>query len=136
MNEEPVGHYYGDKVRVIFVIGGMMMALSYPFFNKFINAPLSFSLFGCIILSVVGGLMNPRQKWITALGVIISIFAFGLFQYYAVDTYLHLPPSEDSHIAFFWANQILSIMFFFAAYLSTKTLRGFILRDKDKDDII
>ena len=124
MNPEQNYHYYGDSVRTLFIIGGLIMIVSYPFFSSFIKAPIAFSIIGVVALAIFGGLMNPRQKWIIAINMIISVAAFAIFEYAAVYTYLNLPPAQGVHVAFFWVNQALSLLFFFAAYLSTKTLRG------------
>lgn len=129
MNKESLYHYYGDTVRVLFVVGGLIIIISYPFFSSFIKAPVPFSIIGCIALAVFGGFMNPKQKWIMALNIIISIGAFIAFEYSAVYAYLNLSPTQDIHIAFFWVNQALSLLFFFASYFSTKTFRGSIVND-------
>ena len=124
MNRELFWHYYGDEVRRLFVLAGLIMLISYPFFRTLISVPLSFSIAGCLILAIFGGLTNPKLKWVIIFNTIIPIVAFPFFQYYAVHTYINLPPSVPLNLAFFWVNQILSIIFFLAAYLSTKTLRG------------
>jgi len=130
MDEEKVEHYYGDEVRGLFIIGGLIMVISYPFFSSIIGVPLIFSIFGCVVLAVFAGLMNPKQKWVVLFNTIISILAFIVFEYSAVRTYLILPSTERMNIVFFWANQVLSIIFFSAAYLSTKTYRGIVSREK------
>jgi hypothetical protein len=117
-------HYYGDAVRVLFIVGGLIMLVFYPFFSSFIKAPTAFSIIGVVALVIFAGLMNPRQKWIMVLNTIISISALAVFEYAAVYTYLNLPPAQGVHVVFFWVNQALSLLFFFAAYLSTKTIRG------------
>lgn len=127
MNLEQNYHYYGDSVRTLFILGGLIMIVSYPFFSSFIKAPIAFSIIGVIVLAIFGGLMNPVQKWIMVVNTIISVAAFAIFEYAAVYTYLNLPPTQDVYIAFFWVNQVLSLLFFFGAYLSTKTLRGAII---------
>ncbi|OGI60714.1 hypothetical protein A2641_02335 [Candidatus Nomurabacteria bacterium RIFCSPHIGHO2_01_FULL_37_25] len=126
-NTESNYHYYGDSVRTLFIIGGLIMVVSYPFFSSFISLPIPLSIVGAVGLAIFGGLMNPKQKLIMVLNTIVSIGAFVVFEYYAVYAYLHLPPSESLHVAFFWVNQALSLIFFFAIYLSTKTLRGAII---------
>ena len=122
--QKTFNHYYGDSVRTLFVLGGLIMIVSYPFFSAFIKAPVVFSLIGCIALAIFGGLMNPKQKWIMFFNAILSVVAFVAFEYSAVYAYLHLSPAQTVHVAFFWVNQILSLIFFFSAYLATKTFRG------------
>lgn len=130
MNTESSYHYHGDSVRTLFIIGGLIMIISYPFFSSFIKAPIAFSIIGVIALAIFGGLMNPKQKWVMAMNAIIPIAAFAVFEYAAVYTYLNLSPVRDIHVAFFWVNQVLSVIFFSAAYLATKTLRGALLNSK------
>src|SRR3989338_10316796 len=130
MNIEQNYHYYGDSVRTLFIIGGLIMIVSYPFFSSFIKAPIAFSIIGVTALAIFGGLMNPKQKWIMAINTIISIGALAIFEYAAVYTYLNLSPTQGMHVAFFWVNQLLSLLFFFSSYLSTKTLRGALTANK------
>lgn len=129
MNTQINYHYYGDTVRNLFIFGGLIILISYPFFSSLIKAPIAFSIIGCIALVVFAGLMNPRQKWIVILNAIIPIVALAVFEYAAVYTYLNLSPTIGLHVAFFWVNQILSLVFFFAAYLAIKTVRGSFIQE-------
>ena len=130
VSQEFLEHYHGDAVRTLFVLSGIIMIVSYPFFRPFINEPFSFSVVGAIALAVFGGFMNPEQKWIIFLNTIIPVVGFLFFEHYAVYAYLNLSPVESVHVAFFWVNQILALTFFFAAYLSTRSLRAAWLASK------
>lgn len=125
-------HYYGDQVRTLFVIGGLIMIVSYPFFNSLVGVPVPIAIIGFAILAIFGGFMNPKQKWVIVVSSIISVLAFLIFEYSAVNAYLKLSPTKNINIAFFWINQILALVFFFAAYLSTKTLRGMLVAEKEE----
>ncbi|MCE9549238.1 hypothetical protein K8Q98_02455 [Candidatus Nomurabacteria bacterium] len=129
--ERTHAHYYGDLIRVLFNIGGFIMIVSYPFFRSFITAPVLLSIIGCVILVVLAGLTSPRQKWIMAFNALISIIAFVIFEYATVYAYLNLSPSQGEHVAFFWVNQILALIFFFTSYLSTKTVRAMFFEDME-----
>ena len=131
MNNQSYSHYYGDTLRILFVTGGLIMLISYPFFSSLIHAPLSLSILACLALVIFGGLINPKQKWVIFLSAIVPIVAFLFFEYYAVYTYQNLAPTIELHVAFFWTNQILALIFFFATYLSIKTLRGALLTNND-----
>jgi hypothetical protein len=120
-------HYYGDTTRILFVVGGLIMVVFFPFFKSIMNIPTAFSIIGLILLIVFAGLMNPKLKIIIFMNMIISIGAFAFFEYSAVFAYLTLPPSEGINVLFFWVNQFLSLIFFFASYLSTKTFRGMLI---------
>ena len=118
------GHYYGKLIRFIFLISGVIMLVGFPFFGNLISLPAYISLFGIIALVLLGGLISPISKFVFIISSIIPIPAFVLFEYYAFYAYQHLPASNPVNVAFFWVNQILAIMFFFATYFSIKTLRA------------
>lgn len=117
-------HYHGDKVRVLFVIMGVLMAGTLPVFSSLINMPITVSIMGIVLLAILGGFLNPAQKWIIYIDTIASIVAFIAFEYYAVYTYLHLSPNIALNVYFYWVNQIAALLFFLATYLCVKTLRG------------
>ena len=125
-------HYYGDTIRILFVVSGLIIAVSLPFFSAVINTPIAISIIASVILAVSAGMMNPQQRWIMFVNAIIAVSAFIFFEYSSVHTYLDLSPATTIHVLFFWTNQALSIIFFLAAYLSTKTLRGELLAEKNK----
>lgn len=122
--QQYVGHYYGDSVRVIFLISGLVMLCSFPFFSSLIGVPAVISILSIIGLVVLGGLISPKSRFIFILSSIVPVVGFILFEYYAYFAYSTLPATSALHIAFFWVNQILAILFFFATYLSVKTLRA------------
>lgn len=117
-------HYYGDAVRVIFIVAGLVMIIIFPFFSNILKIPVVVPILAVLILAVLGGFLNPRQTWIIAVNTVVSILGCGIFQYYAANAYLTLSPTSDINVAFFWANQVLAILFFVAIYLSVKSFRG------------
>ena len=130
MNEESLSHYYGDKVRTLFMLGGLIMLISFPFFSRLLNLPIMASLFFFILLFLLSLLTNPKQKWIMILDILVSVVAVLSFEYHAVYTYSDITPGDSLRAGFFWINQILALIFFFAAYLSTKSFRGAWLAEK------
>jgi hypothetical protein len=82
---------------------------------------------GILLLAILGGFLNPAQKWIIYLDTLASIVAFISFEYYAVYTYMNLSPAVVMNVYFYWVNQIAALLFFLATYLCVKTLRGRIL---------
>lgn len=120
----PQYHYYGDRIRGLFMITGVLMAVTLPFFNSLIDLPITISIIAMLGLAVLGGFINPVYRSVMVLNVIVSVCAFVGFEYYAVDTYLHASPSVPLNVYFYWLNQIFALFFFLAVYLSIKTLRG------------
>ncbi len=117
-------HYYGDKIRVIFLVSGLVMLCSFPFFSSLIGVPVVISILSIIALVILGGLLSPVSRLMFWISSIVPIIGFVLFEYYAWYTFTNLPASVPLHVYFFWVNQFLALMFFFATYLSIKTLRS------------
>lgn len=117
-------HYHGDKIRILFVVTGILMAGTLPMFSSLINLPITVSIMGIVLLAILGGFLNPAQKWIIYIDTIASVVAFITFEYYAVYTYLNLSPDVVLNVYFYWVNQIAALLFFLATYLCVKTVRG------------
>lgn len=117
-------HYYGDYVRILFVIAAIMV-----FFLHFTNEaevfPISVSLAMILGLVIAAGLTNVIQIWTQWLNVILSglmLILFGeltfrRFQDFDVNLLL-----QNLTIA------SLSILFVVALYLAVRTLRGSLMR--------
>ena len=117
-------HYYGDAVRVIFVVAGLAMIVMFPFFSSLLKIPVILPIIFVLALAIFGGFLNPKQLWIIVVNTIISVLACAIFQYYAVTAYLNLSPEIQINVWFFWINQALAVLFFLSIYLSVKSWRG------------
>jgi len=118
-------HYYGDVVRKLFVLAAAFMLFSLPFFREYTPVSLSVSLIIILVLDIIAGVTNPRQKWGAFLDTTVaSIGLFG-FGYFAAKAYIEYGVFNF----YFWENQALAIVFLFALYFSIKTLRGFYVPD-------
>lgn len=119
--ERPPRHYHGGTVRRLFLLGGVIMLLALPFTFPQLSIPLfTVSLFAVLVVGVGAGFMSPNQRWIVVLDLFISAFAFVVFEFVAVDAYV----TKHSLGFLLWVNQVLALIFFFALYFSSKTLRG------------
>ena len=125
-------NYYGDKIRGLFMIAGVLMVIGLPFFAKIIDLPVTISIIAFLALAILGGFLNPIQKWIIILDSVVSVLAFAGFEYYAVHTYVNMTPNTPIEMWFFWFNQIFAVLFFIAIYLSMKTVRGRLMAEKSK----
>ena len=119
-------HYYGDLVRVLFMAAAIIMIVTLPFLTS--DLPVSFliSIFAILVIGILAGVTNPLQKWTTIMDTIIAVLGLLAFEYFAVNTYLEKSYSN----LFFLTNQILALIFLFALYYSTKTLRAMFLKNK------
>lgn len=118
-------HYYGDVVRILFFFACILMILGLPLINGIIPVSLHVSIFSILILIFVAGLTNPAQKWVSIIDAIVSAIGFIIFEYYAVLTF-----SNGEDFLFFLINQTLSVLFLFSFYFATKTVRGFLVRER------
>jgi hypothetical protein len=118
-------HYYGDVVRILFFLAGILMILSLPLLDGIILVPVHIAIFSILILIFIAGLTNPVQKWVSIIDSIVSSAGFIVFEYYAVSIF-----SQGEEFLFFLINQTLAVLFLFAFYFATKTVRGFLVKER------
>lgn len=111
-------HYYGDIIRKLFLVSGMIMLATLPFLHVRVSAPVFLSIVFILVLTFAAGFTNPRQKWNTTVNSIISLIGFTIFAFEAITRF------ERIFDLLFATNMTLSCLFLFAFYLSIKTLRG------------
>lgn len=119
-------HYYGDSVRKLMLLGGIIMIFAYPFFQAYTGVPLALSILFALAIVCLAGLQHPTHAWIAVLNTLASTVAFVAFEYKAVTFYLS--PFFNEAPLFFWVNQLLSLIFLLAVYYSTKTARSQLLQ--------
>lgn len=125
-----ISHYYGDIVRRLFLISGVIVLVSLPFSNNILPIHISVTTFLVIVLILFAAITNPFQKWVAFVNVGISTVAVLTFEFFAVSGY----SMEEMNL--FIVRQILSIIFFFALYYSSKTLRAMLLKQiREQGDI-
>jgi hypothetical protein len=120
--ELPPAHYYGNYVRRLFLAGGAIMIFGYPFFKTLIDLPTWFAIACVLVVSIFSGLQTPRHRWSALVNTAISTIAFCAFEYKGTNFYLSTSYPENP--LFFWMNQLLAIIFFFALYFSIKSTRA------------
>ncbi|HEU0050862.1 MAG TPA: hypothetical protein VFQ60_02275 [Patescibacteria group bacterium] len=128
--EAPPKHYYGDHVRKLFLLAGALMICTFPFFQNLIDVPVSLTIFFVLIIALFAGIQSPRHRWTALFNSIVSITALCVFEYKAVSFYF--TNGYDSKPTFFWTNELLALIFFFALYFGTKSLRAMPARGSEK----
>lgn len=115
-------HYYGDIVRILFVVGAALIFLSDFLPGPFLT-PIA-SLVISVLLIVAAGLTNPVQAWIHWINVLFSGLLLILFGSIAVARY-----QDTGMLALStWLILVLVFIFICALYSSIKTLRGVLMR--------
>ncbi len=114
---------YINTIRSLFVLAAVVMVVTLPFFYN--RLKIDFYLLAIFIvgISLLAGFTSVRRQWTSILDMGVSIFGLVFFEYYAVVAYLNYWVSDG----WFWVNEVLAVIFFFALYFSTRTLRGKIL---------
>lgn len=116
-------HYYGDYVRVLFVVAAVLILGS-----QFIKAPFLTpvaALIFSVVLVLAAGLTSPVLASIQWINVVISGLALFFFGSIALTRY------QETHSIYSGSNLviiILTIIFMVALYLATRTLRGTLMR--------
>lgn len=113
-----LSHYYGDAVRRLFLIAGIVMLVTLPFVSDRISLTLFSSIIAILILAFSAGITSPRQKWVHILNVTVSLGGFIVFAFHAVIKFSTL------FDLLFVTNITLSCILLVAFYLSIKTARG------------
>jgi|SRR3989338_4598200 len=128
MPKPPVRHYHGDIVRNLFLIGGVVILISLPFFRNLLPIGAWFLTTFVVLLGLGAAILNPFQRWIVVSNTVIAAIGVILFEYTAVVWYEY-----DSFILSA-LRQLLAIIFLFALYFSGKTLRAMLLHQIGKDN--
>jgi hypothetical protein len=113
-----VTHYYGDIERQLFLLAAVVMLVGFFFLHEAIRLPPFLSIAAIVAVVILAGLVSPRQWWLTVANVALSFFGLVIFGFEAFATSSAAVPK-----ALPWVNLLLSVIFLFGLYFSTKTLR-------------
>ncbi len=117
-----VSHYYGDTVRVLFVIAAALLFISQFIPGPFVT-PIA-TLICAVIYIVAAGLTNPVQAWIHWLNVLVAGVSLIFFGAIAIARYQALHAFSGNTLIVF----ALVIIFVIGLYSSIRTLRGALMR--------
>ena len=110
-----VAHYYGNEVRVLFVICAVLLFVLTPIFGNILPGTIYFIPLSSAILLLLAALTNPKVKWVIA----IDCIAAGAFLVFVEVAALRLYTSGSSSA--FVAREVIGLMFMLALYFSLKT---------------
>ncbi len=123
-----IAHYYGDTVRQLQLSAAAIMLLGAPYYSDDLGTEIVFILSGVLALVLVSALTNPWKQTIISIDAVISGVGLVIFETWALMGF-----SGDTFIKFS-LRQFLALLFLFAFYFSTKTLRAMILHQIGKMD--
>jgi uncharacterized membrane protein len=117
-------HYHGDQVRVIFVISALIIIIA-----QSTGADLPLSTIGAVIsataLVIAAGITNQAIYWIHWMNALLAITGTLLFGSTVVGNYRAGSSFFDPSFLFLEA---LALLFLVALYLTTRTIRGKLIR--------
>ncbi len=121
-------HYYGRQIRSLFIASAVVMLITLPIFDTLIPFSGLFSMGMIILVVLLAGLLNPFARFVVVLCTVVSIVGGFIFEYEAVSAFWRI--SRAFEFWFFAVNELLAVLFFFALYYCSKTLRGVIFTSK------
>ena len=122
----PVPHYHGDTIRLFFLAGGVIILAMLPFFKELLPVGTKVLPVFVVLIALGGAIVNPFQKWIVVVDLLIAAIAVILFEYAAVIGY-----GVDPFLLSL-GRQVLAIIFLFALYYSGRTLRAMFMHQIGK----
>lgn len=121
-------HYYGDMVRKIFLICGLVILITLPFLKSNISSPTFYSVVVILVLTFLAGMTNPRLRVVIVGDVVVSLISFCVFAFEAITKFTDLVD------LLFITNLTLAILFLFAFYWSVKSLRNLSIMNEPLTD--
>ena len=115
-------HYYGDVVRILFVVAAVLILLAQVVGIAFLTTQAA--LVAAVVLILSAGLTNPVQIWIHFINVLLSAGGLLISAGVTLDRFKTSP----NFLTEGWIVMVLTIVFICALYSATKTLRGSLMR--------
>ena len=122
-----ISHYYGDTVRQLLLASAAIMLIGAPYYTDDIGTEIFFILIGALVLVVVSAMTSPWKQSVISLDAVVAGVGLVIFELWALMGY------GDVAIKFI-LREFLAILFLFAFYFSTKTLRAMLLHQIGKRD--
>lgn len=114
-----IDHYYGDIVRIIFIVGAVFILWGLPRITQIINIPVLFPIFAVTVLGVAAGMTNPLKKISVQINAGVSVVFLVIFAYMSWYCYVN----NITNIIEL-SNQVAAVLFLAASYFSIKSLRA------------
>jgi len=113
-----ISHYFGNIVRRLFILNGIIVLLVLPFFKEFLPVPSLVSTTAIVFLIIFAAMTNPLLPWVNKTNVLISMIGLISFENLAIISYGRV--AFEQSIVY----QVLAIIFFFSLYFGVKTFRA------------
>jgi hypothetical protein len=121
-----ISHYYGDIVRELLMACAILMLIAAPFYTNNLKLELPFIVIGAAAMVCVAALTSPMKRGVISADAVTSGTGFVIYEIWAMLNY------ETDPLYKFALRQAIAILFLFALYFSTKTLRNMVMRTMGK----
>ena len=118
-------HYYGDTVRILFIIMAVVLLIGETAGADFPFSP-GVSIMWALVFAIIAGITNPKQKWIHWVNGAVVVGAVYLFGTHAIT---HYRADADLFSASYFFPEGIAVLSLIALYFATKTIRGLLLCD-------
>lgn len=118
LDSSHIPHYYGDYVRLIFIIAAALAAFAIPVWGDVLPIGTFPQVVGIVILVLLAGLTNPHGTFVLWVDAIISAIGVLFIENTAISLY------SIDEVAIFFVREILVLLLLFAMYYSIKTVRA------------
>ncbi len=117
-----MGDYYSKATQSIFIVAGILMVFTFPYFFKEFDPTALGILAVMVLLAILAGMAQTGGEIAKKLNVLIAVVAFVLSAFRAMSIFFN-GVQEPLMIFSFWILQILSLLFFLAIYFSIRASR-------------
>ncbi len=122
-----VPHYYGDVVRIIFLICAIVVGLLAPLSGS-VGVGLVIAMPIVLVLIILAGFTNPHSTFVMILDTIAAVLGILIAETYAVVAFA----SEEMLV--FLTFEAIVFMLFVALYFSAKNVRAAMMHKIGKTD--
>lgn len=113
-----IPHYYGDYVRQLFILAGILMLIFSPFLAATNPAVLPFEIGGAIVTVILAALTSPINKLAMVANAIVSVIGVITYEMLALAAFF------DGRMIVFIEREAIVLIFLLALYFSVKTARN------------
>ncbi|MEZ4211134.1 MAG: hypothetical protein R3B39_02505 [Candidatus Paceibacterota bacterium] len=115
--------YYLKATQSIFLVAGILMVFTFPYFLKYFNFSGMAIIFTMVLLAVLAGFTGGGNKLILKFNTLVAIVGFVMSAYRGVVIFFR-GVEEPLAIFSFWTHQILALVFFIAIYFAVRAMRS------------
>jgi len=115
--------YYLKATQSIFLVAGILMVCTFPYFLKYFNFSGMALMFVMVALAILAGFTGGGNKLILKFNTAVAVIGFILAAHRGVLIFFQ-GVEEPLAIFSFWTHQILALVFFLAIYFAVRAMRS------------